>query len=339
MYLRMHEGVILVNVEEVEMKHVGVDISKKSFHIAVFLGEKQLNKAFDNTEAGHRELQTWLLKKGVSQSEGHICMEATSTYYEKLAIALADAGWRVSVVNPLQIKAFAESRMVRQKTDRADAHTIALFCAQQEPAQWSPPSRETRELQRLLARMEAVQGMRVQEMNRLHEAEGVAKESVERLLASFDEELRLLKKQVDDHIDRHPGLKEPTTLLKTIPGVGDTVSAYMTAWLPVRRLDDVRAAAAFVGLTPKSRESGTSLRGKTMLCKMGHSRLRKLLYMPAMNAMRSNPAAKALAERLREAGKPGKLILGAIMRKLVHWIYGVLKSGRAFDVNLALARA
>lgn len=321
------------------MKHVGVDISKKSFHIAVLLGEKHLNKAFDNTDAGHRDLQTWLVNKGVSQSESQICMEATSTYYEKLAIALADAGWRVSVVNPLQIKAFAESRMVRQKTDRADAHTIALFCAQQEPPLWSPPSRETRELQRLLARLEAVQGMRVQELNRLHEAEGVAKESVERLLATLDEELRLLKKQIDDHIDRHPGLKEQTTLLKTIPGVGDIVSAYMTAWLPVARLEGVRAAAAFVGLTPKSRESGTSLRGKAMLCKMGHSRLRKLLYMPAMNAMRSNPAAKALAERLREAGKPGKLILGAIMRKLVHWIYGVLKSRQAFDVNLALARA
>lgn len=104
------------------------------------------------------------------------------------------------------------------------------------------------------------------------------------------------------------------------------------------RLDDVRSAVAFVGLSPKARESGTSLRGKAVLCKMGHRRLRKMLYMPAMNAMRFNPAARALAARLREAGKPGKLILGAIMRKLVHWIYGVLKSGQAFNVKLALAK-
>lgn len=321
------------------MKQVGVDISKRSFHIAVLVGEKQLNKAFENTPAGHRDLQSWLLKKGISQSDAHVCMEATSTYYEALAISLADNGWRVSVVNPLQIKAFAESRLIRQKTDRADAHTIALFCAQQEPPLWSAPALEVRELQRLLARLEAVQGMRVQELNRLHEAQGVARESVERLLTSLDEELRLLKKQIDDHIDRHPGLKQQTGLLKSIPGVGDTLSAYMTAWLPMNRLDDVRAAVAFVGLSPKARESGTSLKGKAMLCKMGHSRLRKLLYMPAMNAMRFNPAASALAARLREAGKPGKLILGAIMRKLVHWIYGVLKSGQAFNVNLALAKA
>lgn len=320
------------------MKPVGVDVSKKSFHIAVLVGDKQLNKAFDNSPAGHRDLQSWLVRKGISQAESHICMEATSTYYEALALSLVDGGWHVSVVNPLQIKAFAESRLIRQKTDKADAHTIALFCAQQQPPRWSPPPREVRELQALLARMEAVQGMRVQELNRLHEAQGVPRESVERLLEMLDEELRLLKKQIDDHIDRHPGLKQQTGLLKTIPGVGDNLSAYMTAWLPVARLEDARSAVAFVGLSPKARESGTSLRGKAVLCKMGHRRLRKMLYMPAMNAMRFNPAAKALAARLRDAGKPGKLILGAIMRKLVHWIYGVLKSGQAFNVNLALAR-
>lgn len=321
------------------MRFVGVDISKKSFHIAVLAGEKQLNKVFENTAAGHQELQSWLLKKGVSQSDSHVCMEATSTYYEALAIALAASGWRVSVVNPLRIKAFAESQLMRQKTDKADARTIALFCTQQEPPLWSPPAEEVRELQRLLARLEAVQGMRVQELNRLHEAQGVARASVERLLATLDEELRLLKKQIDDHIDRHPGLKGQTTLLKTIPGVGDTLSAYMTAWLPVARFDDVRDAVAFVGLSPKARESGTSIKRKTILCKLGHSRLRKLLYMPAMNAMRFNPAASAVAARLRAAGKPGKLILGAIMRKLVHWIYGVLKSGQAFNLKLALAKA
>lgn len=321
------------------MKSIGVDVSKKTFHVAVLLGGKQLNKAFENSASGHRDLQSWLVKKGLSQDESHICMEATSTYYEGLALALCDAGWRVSVVNPLQIKAFAESRLIRQKTDRADAHTIALFCAQHEPLLWSPPAVEVRELQALLARMEAVQGMRVQEMNRLQVAQGQARESVERLLETLDEELRLLKQQIDDHIDRHPGLRQQTDLVKSIPGVGDQLSAYMAAWLPMNRLEDARSAAAFVGLSPKARESGTSLRSKAVLCKMGHRRLRKVLYMPAMNAMRFNPAAKALAARLRDAGKPGKLIIGAIMRKLVHWIYGVLKSGQRFNVDLALAKA
>lgn len=321
------------------MKPIGIDISKKSFHVAVLVGEKQLNKTFDNSRAGHEALQSWLVKKGVSPADSQLCMEATSTYYEALALFLAEEGWRVSVVNPLQIKAFAESRLIRQKTDRADAHTIALFCQQQEPPLWHPPAREVRELQALLARLEAVQDMRVQESNRLHDARQVTRESIERLIETLDEELRLLRKQIDDHIDRHPGLKQQTDLAKSIPGVGDTLGNYMVAWLPVARLADAKAAVAFVGLSPKARESGTSLRGKAMLCKMGHRRLRKILYMPAMTAQRFNPAAKALAARLRDAGKPGKLILGAIMRKLVHWIFGVLKSGRAFDLKLALARA
>lgn len=211
------------------MKPVGIDISKKTFHVAVLAGGKQLNKVFENSPAGHRDLQSWLVKKGISQTESQLCMEATSTYYEALALALVDGGWQVSVVNPLQIKAFAESRLVRQKTDRADAYTIALFCAQQEPPLWCPPAPEVRELQALLARLEAVQGMRIQELNRLYEAQGIARESVERLLEILDEELRLLKQQINDHIDRHPGLKQQTDLLKSIPGVGDSLSAYMTA--------------------------------------------------------------------------------------------------------------
>lgn len=320
------------------MHYVGIDISKRTFHLAVLREGKQLNKVFDNTAVGHRELQAWLNKKGVLLSSSQVCMEATSTYYEALALALHEGGWRVSVVNPLQIKAFAQSHLVRQKTDRADAVTIAQFCAQHRPLLWSPPALEVRELQRLAARLEALQGMKVQELNRLHEAQGSALDSVKRLLVTLEEEIRMLKAMIEDHIDRHPGLKQQSELLKSIPGVGDVLSTAMLAWLPVSRFDNVRAAVAFVGLSPRARESGTSLKGKAMLSKLGHSRLRKLLYMPAMSAMRANPAAKALNDRLRAAGKPGKLILGAIMRKLVHWIYGVLRSGQKFDVNLALAK-
>lgn len=319
------------------MKYVGIDISKASFHLAVLLGEKKLNKTFANTPAGHQEVQQWLLTKGVEAAESQVCMEATSTYYEALALSLHDAGWHVSVVNPLQIKAFAQSQLIRQKTDRADAQTIALFCAQQGPAQWLPPAREVRELQRLLARREAVQQMRVQELNRLQEAQGKARESVERLLVTLDAELKRLDEQIRDHIDRHPDLRDRQDLLTSIPGVGEQLSAHFLAWLPVERLSDVRDAVAFVGLSPRHRESGTSVKGRERLCKMGHRRLRKLLYMPAMSAMRSNTAAKLLAERLKAAGKPGKLIVGAIMRKLMHWMYGVIKSGKPFDLKLALA--
>ena len=317
---------------------VGIDISKAKFDIALLRNGKVLSKVFANTPAGHAGLLKWLGDKGVEKGQCHLCMEATGSYYEALALHLHDAGWTVSVVNPLQIKRFGEAQLARQKTDRADARLIAQFCAQQCPEAWQAPSREVRELQRLLARLEAVQGMHVQEQNRLHEAQGIARESVERILQTLDEEMRALERLIDDHIDRHPDLRERRALLQSIPAVGPRLSASFVAWLPTERLSNARQAVAFVGLSPRAHESGQSVRGKASLCKLGHARLRKLLYMPAMSALTHNPAARALAKRLRAAGKPGKLIVAAVMRKLVHWMFGVLKAARPFNLQLALAK-
>lgn len=320
------------------MAFVGIDIGKSKFDLAVLLGEKSLSKVFANTPAGHAELTRWLEKKGVRREDCHVCMEATSSYYEALALCLHEAGWTVSVVNPLQIKAFGQAQLSRQKTDRADARLIAQFCAQQRPLAWSPPPKEVRQLQSLMARLSAVQDMHVQEQNRLHEAQGVARDSVQRVLGGLEEELRWLEQQIDDHIDRHPHLRDKRARLQSIPAVGPKLSASLLAWLPVERLSNVRQAVAFVGLSPRARQSGSSLHGKAALCKLGHARLRKHLYLPAMSAMRHNTAAHALAERLRQAGKPGKLIVGAIMRKLLHWCYAVLKHDEPFDLQRALAR-
>ena len=139
-------------------------------------------------------------------------------------------------------------------------------------------------------------------------------------------------------IDRHPGLKEQADLLKSIPGVGDRVASYFLAWLRAERFEKVRQAAAFVGLTPKHRESGSSVKGKSSLSKLGHARLRKVLYMPAISAIQCNAAARTLSARLVESGKNKKVAIIAVMRKLVHWMMGVLKSGKPFDVQLALAK-
>jgi transposase len=322
-----------------KMKIVGIDIAKRKFDVALLEGEKVRNKVFENTEAGHRALLMWLEKYRCALGETHLCMEATSQYYEALATALFDAGCRVSVVNPLQIKAFGESRLRRQKTDRADAELIARFCEQQSPLLWRPAPAEVRELQRLLGRLEALQDMRVQELNRLHEASGEARGSVERVLGLLNEELAKLEQLIRDHIDRHPDMREQEALLRSIPGVGERVSSYCLAWLQAGRFDDARQAVAFVGLSPQHRQSGDSVRGKTRLSKIGHARLRKVLYLPAMSALRCNAAAKALGVRLKAAGKRGKVVIGAVMRKLIHWMFGVLKSRRPFDPALALAKA
>lgn len=320
------------------MEYVGIDIAKRKFDVAWLSGEKVRNKVFDNTPAGHAALLTWLEGKGLMPGACHLAMEATSHYYEALAQALHEAGHMVSVINPLQIKAFGQALLRRQKTDRADATLIARFCAQQHPLPWQPPAPEVRELQRLLARLEAVQDMHVQEQNRRYEAQGEALASVERMATSLQAEQARLEAMIREHIDRHPDLKDQQELLRSIPGVGEKLSGYFLAWLPRERFADARQAVAFIGLSPRHRESGDSVRGKSRLSKLGHGRLRKMLYMPALSAMRSNPAAQALSERLQAAGKNGKVRVVAVMRKLVHWMVGVLKSKAAFDPQLALAK-
>lgn len=322
------------------MNYIGIDIAKRKFDLAwVSEGKCKKTKAkCDNSEAGYEELIEWLRANELTVEKCHFAMEATSQYYEALALALVDAGYTVSVINPLQIKHFGMSLMKRQKTDRADAELIARFCEVNKPQPWDAPAKEVRELQRLLARLEALQAMRVQEKNREHESEGVALESVKRMIATLDEEIERLQHKIRDHIDHHPGLREQDELLRSIPGVGDIVSSYALAWLRAERFEDARKAVAFVGLSPSHHQSGESVNGKSSISKLGHGRLRKVLYMPALTALQHNPAAKALRDRLVEAGKNKKVAVVAVMRKMVHWMYGVLKSGRRFDANLALAR-
>lgn len=320
------------------MDAVGIDIAKRKFDLAWLSNGKLKTKAFDNTDEGRAELLDWLRKHKLTSENCHLAMEATSQYYEPVALALFDAGYTVSVVNPLQIKAFGESLMQRQKTDRADAKLIARFCEVNKPQPWQAPPPKIRELQRLLARLEAVQGMHVQEQNRRHEAHGYALESIRRVIETLELEIAYLEDQIRDHIDRHPDLREQDKLLQSIPGIGPVVSRYAMAWLRSERFDDVRQAVAFVGLSPRHQQSGDSIRGKSRISKIGHGRLRKILYWPAMSAMRYNVAAAALTQRITAAGKNKKVAIIAVMRKLVHWMMGVLKSGKPFDANLALAR-
>jgi transposase len=320
------------------MKWIGIDIAKRKFDVALLEGGKVRSKVFENTLAGHQALVAWLAARGCMPTESHACMEATSQYYESLAEHLWATGFRVSVINPLQIKAFGESQLSRQKTDRADATLIARFGEQQAPGLWQPAPAEVRELQRMLARLEAIQQMQVQEQNRRHEAQGEALESIDRVLTLLNEEQARLEQRIRDHIDQHPPLRQQRDLLTSIPGVGERVSSYFLAWLQADRFEDARQAVAFIGLSPRHRQSGESVRAKSRLSKVGHARLRKILYLPAMSAIRYNPAAQTFADRLKANGKQGKVVIAAVMRKLVHWMFGVLKSGQPFNAKLAIAK-
>lgn len=314
---------------------LGVDISKSTFDVALLLEGKVKTKKFDNKIKGFSELLEWLKKKEVVNL--HACMEATGMYGDALATYLFDAGYIVSVVNPAQIKGFSQSELARTKTDRADAQLIARFCLALNPRPWTPKPQHIRELQSWVRRLEVLQNMYFQENNRLQVSNNNVQASIKKIMKQLIEEIEEIKKKIHDHIDQYPDLRTKSKLLETIPGVGEATISQVLAFIDnVEDFQNAKQLAAFVGLNPKQRQSGTSVSGRTRLSKIGNSKLRKAFYMPAIVAKKHNPIMKKFSDRLEKVGKPKMLIIGAVMRKLVHIIYGVLKSGKPFDANFAL---
>jgi len=315
---------------------VGVDIAKAKFDAARLGADgKYKHKKFDNTLEGFAAFLVWLIAFGGDRPL--VCMEATGAYSIPLAEHLAAQGWPVSVVNPAKVSHFGKSELGRAKTDKADGKLIARYAREKQPALWTPPPPEIRELQVLLRRIEDLLEMRQMEQNRLDTADAAVAASIKAVLALLDQEMEAARERIRRHIDGHPGLKRRRDLLDSIPGVGEATAAQLLVALSEHHgFANAKQAAAHAGLAPLIQESG-NWKGKTRLSKTGDPMLRKALYMPALVAWRHNPAIRAFCERLKAAGKNGKAIACAAMRKLLHIAFAILKSGKPFDPNLGLA--
>ena len=322
---------------------VGIDVSKKKLDLVLMQAGKGKSKVFANNAAGHAQLGRWLLQHRCEPQSTHVCMEATGPYSEPVALALADAGWKVSVVNPARIKGYAQSELSRNKTDRADAGVLARFCAATKPELWEPPAREVRQLRAWVDRLQVLKDMRQQELNRIEALDagehGAVKAHVQAHVAWLEEQISALERDIDDHIDRHPQLHGDAQLLESIPGVGATTVAKLLAYAgDVRRFESAKALAAFVGTCPRQRQSGSSVRARTTMSRAGHKAIRNALYMPSLVARRHNEPIKTFADRLAQRGMAPKGVIGAVMRKLTSIIYGVIKSGIPFNPLLAMPR-
>lgn len=309
---------------------LGIDISKDSFHVELVLNAKLHHRRFANRKEGFSQLSGWLSKHKVQQV--HACLEATGPYSEELACYLHQQGHTVSLINPLQIKAFGQSELLRNKDDRPDAGLIRRFCEKQRPPAWAPPPAHLRELQALTRHLENLLETRQQQLNRLEgpKPKGVVK-SLRKLVAYLDAEIARTEKQIDDHIERHPDLKQQCELLESIPGIGKRTASKLLAEIQdISHYKSARQVAAYAGLTPKNSRSGT-WRGKTRLSKTGNARVRKALFLPAMVAKQHNPIVRNFCQRLAGNGKNKMEVIGAAMRKLLHIAFGVLKSGKIFD--------
>lgn len=316
---------------------LGLDLAKLKFNACLVRRDgKPRHKVFANTASGFAQLAGWLAAQGAERA--HACMEATGAYGDSLAAYLHEAGHTVSRVNPAAIKAYAQSHLSRTKTDRVDAALIAGFCAERRPPAWQPPAPELRELQALVRRLDSLVEMRTMEQNRLSSGVTVeaVRESVEGLIAHLSEQTKRTEALIRSHIASHPGLRRQRELLDSIPGIGEATAAVLLAEVPdIKEYASARQVAAFAGLVPRERQSGSSVRGRVRLSKIGNARLRKALYFPAVTALRCSHFFRQWAEGLRQRGKSKMAVIGAAMRKLVHLAYGVLKTGHPFDPKWA----
>lgn len=314
-------------------KSVGLDISKKTIDAAYMPAEKEIISAvFDNDENGIQALKQWLESHGQA-NELHICMEATGNYYEAAADAIGK-DYLVYVVNPLKISAYAKKRFSRTKTDKQDAKIIAEYCftaLDQELEQRYIPTADQYRLKRLMALHGQLKQQMTAQQNRLKSAKdsfvkSVHKEQIDQLKKHID----AVEQEINDAAGGDSGTKATADKLQSIPGIGGITSAKLAYYLTALKFKGAKQFAAFAGLVPQKKQSGTSVKGKEQMTRYGNRQLRGALFMPAMVAYR-NGYFPDLIKRLTKKKKPKKVIIGAIMRKLATIAYYVHTTGKPYE--------
>lgn len=314
------------------MHILGIDVAKKTLAITLLTETDTRHQLdVDNTPDGFAAVDRWLQSLGVTQVWA--CMEATNVYWEAIAAWLHAHGHLVSVVNPARIAGYAKALMKRIKTDRQDSLIIALFCQEHQPTRWEPATPAQAKLRALVRLRHDMVLSQVQFKNRAGDAtDAEVKQELDTMVQLLEAKIAALEARIAAHVAAQEELQQQVALLDSIKGVGPVTAAMILAEMgDVRRYGSAKAAAADVGVTPSQYESGTSVRRRSKMSKMGKADLRAALYFPAMAAKKHCPAIRAFAERLAARGKAKMVILGAVMRKLIHICYGVLKHQTPYD--------
>ena len=321
------------------MHDLGIDIAKESVEVLLLKAEetRERHGHFANNASGHEKLVGWLQGQGVELGQVRAVMEATNTYWEALAECLYEQGVQVSVVNPAAVKGFAQAQLQRNKTDKQDSRVIAAFARQTEPPAWQPPSPQQRKLRALVRHKQALLKTRTQQRNRLESClDAEVKTSLQVVIDVLDSQVAQIKAKIASLIEHDDSLRTNQQLITSIKGIGaDTASLILAEFYDLDRYASAKALAADAGITPANYQSGTSVHRKPRMSRIGKATVRGALYWPAQTAIRFNPIVAALADRLRQRGKPFGVILVAAMRKLLHLVFGVVKHKRPFDPDFA----
>jgi len=294
-------------------------------------------KAVANTVKGHAQLLAWLTKSVAVREDLSVVMESTSVYWERGAMTLHDAGDGVSVVNAAQIKFFAKSTLRRGKTDKLDAALIARYGAVMQPARWLPPEAELIKLRTLLHARDTIVELLTLEAGR-HHAMDHQHQPHPRAIGFCEARQKLLEQQLEEVNGAVKALvlgsekiQEQVTLLASIPGIGPlTASILLVESMHLSRMESSNQWAAYAGLSPVPRQSG-SFTGRTRISKIGNGRLRRAFYLCVLTASRMKNTFGGFYRHLIVQGKPKKVALIALARKLLRVASAVLKSGQEFN--------
>jgi len=317
--------------------HAGIEVSKEELLVALRRGEQTLPvKSFPNTGEGHRALARYLARKS---RVVRACLESTGVYGLDLALLLQKRpGVEVMVANPRAVRHFAQALMQRSKTDPLDARVLLEFAARMPFQPWQPPSAAALHLCALARRIEAVTDLCAAEKNRLHAASSAAalpaaiRPEIRRSIAFQESALQRLTQQALQLIAANAVWQERFGYLDSVPGIGATSAIALLAELSLLSPDlDVRQWVAASGLDPREYSSGSSVHKKTRISKAGNRHLRRALYMPALVAVRYDPHLGAFYQHLLGKGKAKMQALVAVMRKLLHAIFGMWKHQQAYD--------
>jgi transposase len=307
---------------------IGIDVSKDRLDVAV----RPSGETFVVTRDA--EGLDALIARLAPLAPTAVAVEATGGYETVVAASLAAAGLPVVVVNPAQVRSFAQALGKRAKTDPLDAGVIAHFVEATKPQMRPLPDEETRLLADLVARRRQIVAMMVAERQRQKRLTNKRlQKSIARLLVALQKELSSLETDIDESVRGSPAWREKEDLLASVPGIGKTIARTLLAELPELGSLDRRKVAALVGLAPWTRQSGT-WKGKSFIGG-GRADVRAALFLGAMVAARHNPDLKAFRDRLVAAGKPKLVALVATARKLLTILNAILRDQKPWRQKTA----
>lgn len=313
-------------------KVAGIDISKDFFDVCFISGRCEKAGRFTNDTKGFEQFCAWI------SAGTHCVMEVTGPYYLRVATYLHGKGFSVSVVNPLVIKRFSQMRLIRAKTDKADARMIALYGLSEALQLWSPPNDCITALQQLDSISAQLSKQRTALNNQLEafRQSGAVQKQIKQFLIKAiriaQKQQACIEKQMDDLVKKH--YAEMMKNLTSIPGLGKkTAMVLIVLTGGFKKFASAKQLSAYVGLAPRIFQSGSSVKGKARICKMGMSRIRVLLYLCAWSAKRCNQACKDLYERLVSKGKAKRVALIAVANKLIKQAFAIINNNTTYKKN------